>query len=530
MAGYRILVCDPLAEEGLRILEEVGEADLCLQFTEAQLVEAISDADALIVRSGTQITAPIIEAAGQLKVIARAGVGVDNVDVAAATRRGILVVNCPTGNTIAAAEHTIALLLAAARNIPQAHSALKAGAWERKRFIGHQVSGKTLGVIGLGKIGSEVARGARGLGLQIMAYDPYIAPEHVASLGAQIGSLSEVLAAADFVTVHTALTEETRGLISTEQLELMKPEAILINCARGGIVDEPALLEALRMGTIAGAALDVFAGGSEPNPELIALDNVIVTPHLGASTAEAQVNVAVDAARQVVDVLSGQPPRWPVNMPSLPPEILAVVDQYVPLVATLAKLHSALGMGGVSRVELRGSGELSADHLVMLTRHFLVTLLAPVVDEPVNYVNAMAVAEDRGIQVAQSKTSTARGYANLIEAIIEADAGTCSVAGALLQPGEGRVVEIDGFEVELIPTGVALLIWNAQPGQPGFVGRLGTLLGDAGISIMGIQVARNEIEGQGMMVVRVAEALGSSLREQVVQLPGVTRTEIVNFD
>lgn len=319
MDGYRILVCDPLADEGLQLLEEIGQVDCQFNLTEAQLVKAAAETDAIVVRSGTQITGPVIEAAQRLKVIARAGVGVDNIDVTAATHRGILVVNCPTANTIAAAEHTIALLMAAARNIPQANRALRAGKWERRRFMGRQISGKTLGIVGLGKIGSQVARRARGLGMKIMAYDPYVAPEYAASVSVQLGSLAEVLMEADFVTIHTALTDETRGLIGAQQLSLMKPGAIIINCARGGIVDEPALREALQNGTIRGAALDVFAGGSEPAPELIALDNLIATPHLGASTTEAQINVAVDAARQVVEVLKGQPPRWPVNMPAQSP-------------------------------------------------------------------------------------------------------------------------------------------------------------------------------------------------------------------
>ena len=319
MARYRVLVCDPLAEEGLQILEEVAQVQCRFNLPEAQIAEAARDVDALIVRSGTHVTAPVIEASRQLKVIARAGVGVDNIDVAAATRRGILVVNCPTANTIAAAEHTIGLLLAAARKIPQASAALKAGVWDRQRFMGRQISGKTLGIVGLGNVGSQVAHRARALGMDVIAYDPYAPPEFAASVNAQLGSLDEVLRQADFATIHAALTEETRGLIGAEQLQVMKPEAIVINCARGGIVDEQALREALESGEIAGAALDVFAGGSKPDPRLIALDNVIATPHLGASTAEAQINVAGDAARQVVEILQGQPPRWPVNLPTKSP-------------------------------------------------------------------------------------------------------------------------------------------------------------------------------------------------------------------
>ncbi len=318
MSSYRVLVCDPLADEGVAILEAIAQVELQPGLSEDQLAEAVVGADALVVRSGAQVTEKIIAAADKLKIIARAGVGVDNIDIPAATRRGVLVVNCPTGNTVAAAEHTIAMLLAAARNIPQAHASLQAGKWERKRFMGRQVTGKTLGIVGLGKIGSEVARRGRGLGMGIVAYDPYIAPQHADNLGAEMLSLEEVLKRTDFLTIHPALTDDTRGMIGAAQLALMKPGAILINCARGGIVEENALVEALKEGRIGGAALDVFAGGSQPNPELVALDNVVATPHLGASTTEAQVNVAVDAAQQVVDVLEGRPPRWPVN--ALPAE------------------------------------------------------------------------------------------------------------------------------------------------------------------------------------------------------------------
>ncbi len=322
MCDYRILVTDPLADEGLAILEEFGDVEVSSGLSEDELVQAIVGADGLVVRSGTQVTEPIIRAADKLQIIARAGVGVDNIDVSAATACGILVVNCPAGNTVAAAEHTIAMLLAAARNIPQAHAALKDGRWDRKRFMGRQVADKTLGIIGLGRIGSEVARRARGLQMQVLAHDPYLSAQPAEELGAQMCSLEELLQKADFVTIHTALTDETRGMIGAEQLALMRPQAIIINCARGGIIDETALLAALNSGQLAGAALDVFEDGSSPNPDLVAMDNIVVTPHLGASTSEAQVSVAVDAARQVVDVLSGRPPRWPVNMLTLSPEKL----------------------------------------------------------------------------------------------------------------------------------------------------------------------------------------------------------------
>ncbi len=530
MNSYRVLVCDPIAPEGMAILESIAEVELRPGLSEQQLAQAVVGADGLVVRSGAEITERVIEAADKLKIIARAGVGVDNIDVPAATRRGVLVVNCPTGNTVATAEHTIALLMAAARNIPQAHASLQAGKWERKRFVGRQVTGKTLGIIGLGKIGSEVARRARGLGMKIVAHDPYIAPQHADSLGAEMLSLEEVLQRADFLTIHTALTNETAGMIGAEQLALMKPQAVLINCARGGIVDEPALVAALTEGHLSAAALDVFEGGSQPDPELLALDNVIVTPHLGASTSEAQANVAVDAAQQVVDALENRPPRWPVNMPTLPPETLAMVRRYSPLIDSLARVQHVLAPQSVARITVRGSGEPSADRLEMLTRYFLVGLLSPVVEEPVNYVNAFAIAQDRGIEVVQSKMGDAGDYRNLLETVTEADGERLVISGTLADDDQVRIVAVAGFETDLVPGGVMLLIWNAEPEQPGFVGRLGTLLGDAEISIQGLQVAQGEVRGEGLMVVQLTEHLAANLLAQIRDLRGVTRTELVEFD
>jgi len=513
VSDYRILVTDPLADEGLAILEEFGEVEVSPGLR----------------RSGTQVTDRIIQAADSLQIIARAGVGVDNIDVSAATACGVLVVNCPAGNTLAAAEHTVAMLLAAARNIPQAHAALKDGRWDRKRFMGRQVADKTLGIIGLGRIGSEVARRARGLQMQVLAYDPYLSAQRAEDLGAQMCSLEQLLQEADFVTIHTALTDETRGIIGAEQLALMKPQAIIINCARGGIIDETALLDALNSGQLAGAALDVFEDGSSPNPELVALENVVVTPHLGASTSEAQVSVAVDAARQVVDVLSGQPPRWPVNMPALSEEIAAAAGQYLSLVDSLARVQRALVSQSVAAITVAGSGELTADSLQLLSRHFVAGLLGPTVEEPVNCINALDVAGQRGIEVAQSKMGDGGAYVNLLETTVEADGEQSVVAGTLTEDGQARIVSVAGFETDLAPTGVVLFIWNDQPGVRGFVGRLGTLLGDGGVSITGLEVARGQVEENGLMVCQIDQRLGPELQAQLGNLPGCTRIELVEF-
>jgi len=487
---HRILVSDPIAEEGIQILRDAGEVKQVTGLGEAELADLIGAFDALVVRSATKVTRPVIEAAHKLQVIARAGVGVDNVDVAAATRRGILVVNSPAGNTMAATEHTIAMLLAAARMIPQGNQDIKAGRWDRKRFVGRQVSGKVLGIVGLGKVGSEVARRAGALGMKLLVYDPYVSSQQAESLGAELRDLGSLLPEADFVTIHAPLTPDTHHLIGAEQLDKLKPDAILINCARGGLVDEAALLDKLAAGELAGAALDVFEDEPTPSPELVGLPNVIATPHLGASTQEAQVNVAVDVARQVVDVLAGRPPRWPVNAPALPPEALAAIEPFIPLVRALGRLQHALWRAAIQRAELRCSADLAPEYLNILNHHFLVALL---------------------------------------EAVITGSAGDCAVAGALIRESDPRIVNVDGFSLDLVPTGAVLLIWNSEPQRPGFVGKFGTLMGSAGVNIRGIQVAPEEIVGVGLMAVNLAQPIDQSLADQVMLLPGVERTVAVDF-
>jgi len=526
---HRILVSDPIAEEGIQILRDAGEVKQVTGLGEAELADLIGAFDALVVRSATKVTRPVIEAAHKLQVIARAGVGVDNVDVAAATRRGILVVNSPAGNTMAATEHTIAMLLAAARMIPQGNQDIKAGRWDRKRFVGRQVSGKVLGIVGLGKVGSEVARRAGALGMKLLVYDPYVSSQQAESLGAELRDLGSLLPEADFVTIHAPLTPDTHHLIGAEQLDKLKPDAILINCARGGLVDEAALLDKLAAGELAGAALDVFEDEPTPSPELVGLPNVIATPHLGASTQEAQVNVAVDVARQVVDVLAGRPPRWPVNAPALPPEALAAIEPFIPLVRALGRLQHALWRAAIQRAELRCSADLAPEYLNILNHHFLVALLEETVDEPVNYVNVGALAEERDIEVAEATLSTDRGYSRLLEAVITGSAGDCAVAGALIRESDPRLVNVDGFSLDLVPTGAVLLIWNSEPQRPGFVGKFGTLMGSAGVNIRGIQVAPEEIVGVGLMAVNLAQPIDQSLADQVMLLPGVERTVAVDF-
>ncbi len=524
----RILVCDNLALEGLEVLREVGEIVIRSGLAEAELVALVPGFDAIIVRSATKITAPIIEAASSCRVIARAGVGVDNIDVPAATRRGLLVVNSPAGNVLAAAEHALALMLAAARCLPQASAALKAGVWDRKSFAGRQIEGKTLGLVGLGNVGAEVAKRARGLGMAVLAHDPYVTEERAAAVGAKLANLPTVLRDSDFVSLHAAASAETEHLIGAEQLALLKPEAILINTARGSLIDEGALVDALQGGKLAAAALDVFADEPTSNRALVELPNVIATPHMGAMTQEAQVNVAVDAARQVADVLAGRPPRWPVNAPPLPPEALQVVAPFLPLARALGQLARALQQGALRRLEVLSSADLAPEYLAHVAATALAELLRGVTDEPANAINAALLARERHVEVAQTQLDDDRGYTDVLELRVTAEAPV-TVAGALLDRGHPRIIELDGYDLDLPPDGVALLVWRQAPSRPGFIGKVGTLLGESGVNISAIQVSREAPGEIGLMALTVQGEVPEAALREIAELDGVVRTRTIAF-
>ena len=526
-----ILVCDPLAEAGLNILREVGDVLVATDLDEAALVAAVADVEAIVVRSGTRVTASVIGNAPQLQVIARAGIGVDNIDIPAATRGGVIVVNSPAGNTLAAAEHTFALMLAVARRIPQAAASLKAGEWARKSYTGRPLSARPLGLRGFGKVGSEVTKRALAFGMKVLAYDPYVSPEQAEAAGAKLlDSLHDLVAAADFLSLHCALTPDTEHIINAEVLAKMKPDAVLINCARGDLVDEDALLAALRDGTIAAAALDVFADEPTGNKLLLELPNLIATPHVGAATEEAQAGVAVDAARQVADVLAGRLPRWPVNAASLSPDALAAIQPYVDLVTSLGVLGHALMAGAPRRIELLAAADVAGEHLPYLTGRLLVAILHGIVDGTLNFVNAGSVARERGIDVAQTRVDRRGGYADLLEVRVTTADDEFLIAGALLDRSEARIVRLDGYQLDLVPRGLVVLIWNSESGKPGFVGSLGGLLGKAGINISGIQVAPQSVTGVGLMAVTVSDPISAGVRTQIRSLPGVQRVEIVDMD
>ncbi len=525
----RILVCDPLAEDGLEILRQAGEVDVIPGLGEAELIAKVPGYDALVVRSGVKITAPIIAVADSVRVIARAGVGVDNIDVAAATHKGIVVVNSPGGNTLSTAEHAIALMLALARKIPQANASLVAGKWDRKSFMGHQVTGKTLGVVGLGRIGSEVARRARGLEMNVQACDPFVSQDYAAASGVTLVDMDTLLRTSDYVTLHASLTDDTRGLIGTEQLVLMKPTACLINCARGGLIDEADLKVALDSGQLAGAALDVFVKEPPEDFALVQLPSVVATPHLAASTQEAQEVVAVDVAEQVAAVLRGEMPRWPVNAPTLPAELAADVARFLPVVRGLGRLQQALLGSGLRRVELRGSGDLTTEKLHVLLHHLLASLMEGQTEETLNFINAAALARERGLELGESAGGSAAPYGQCLECIVTDNSGPRTAGALLLDDGSVRLVEVAGFRCDLEMAGKVLLLWNDQPGQPGFIGRLGCLLGDAEVSLRGIQVASNLVNGQGLLLAQVENDVSPALAADLAQLPGVARIEWVAF-
>lgn len=510
----RVLVADAIAEEGVRILRSGAEVEEAFNLSEAELSARIRDFDALVVRSATQATAAVLRAGRRLRVVARAGVGVDNIDVPAATERGILVINSAQGNTIAAAEHTIAMLLALSRKIPAAAASLRAGEWKRGKFMGTEVSNKTLGVVGFGKIGREVARRARGLRMRVIASDVFLTPEQAEREGVDYAELPELLEQSDYVTVHVPLTRETRGLIGAAELGRMKPGARIVNCARGGIIDESALLLALDAGTIAGAALDVFE--QEPPPAdhpLLRHERVVATPHLGASTEEAQVNVAIDVAEQILDVLAGRPARSAVNVPALSPELYARIEPYLRLGRLLGTLQAQLARGAVRSVEVSYCGDLLDIDVGPVTRSVLIGLLQPALDEPVNEVNAPVLAESRGLRVTESKTAGDLDLPNLIRLQIEDDSGVRSVAGTAVHRRELRIREIDRFAIDMAPARYLLLATHRD--RPGVIGTVGTLLGEHRINIAGMHVGREAVGKRAMMVLTLDDPVPEAMREEI---------------
>jgi len=526
----RVLVSDPIAQEGLAVLQAASGLTVTVNTdqTPNQLLAAVKDCDALVVRSQTQVTAAVIAAAPRLKVIARAGVGVDNIDVKAATQRGVVVINSPEGNTMAAAEHTIALLLALSRNLPAATASLHRGEWKRSQFVGVEVYQKTLGVVGLGKIGTEVVRRAQALGMKVLGYDPFITREHAERLGVEIMELAEMLPRCDYLTLHVPLNKDTRGMIGAAQLAAAKDKLRIINVARGGLIDELALAQAIQAGKVAGAAIDVFE--QEPPPPdhpLLKLEQVLATPHLGASTEEAQIKVAVDVCEQVVAVLSGGQARTAVNVTPVRPEMLGRLEPYLLLAEKMGCFISGVAPGRPVEVEAIYSGEVAELETGAITRALLKGLLSRAMEESVNMVNAMVVAEQRGLSVKESRSRAPEDYNDLVTVRLRTESGSVELAGTLFGKRDIRIVRLDEYRVDVVPEGYLLIAPHTD--MPGVIGKVGTILGSNDVNIAGMQVGRRTARGQAVMILALDDPVPPAALQQIRNIAGITSATLVEL-
>ncbi len=529
---YRILVCDKISDEGVKLLamEPDIEVDVKTGLKEDELVSIVGKYDAMIVRSATKVTRKIIEAGERLKVIGRAGTGVDNIDVEAATEKGIVVMNTPGANTIAAAEHAIAMLMSLARKIPQANASMKQGKWEKKKFMGVEVRNKVLGIIGIGRIGSYVAKMAHGLNMEVIAYDPYISEEAANSIGVRLVSLDELLETADFVSIHSPLTSETKHLLNRERLLKMKKGAYLINCARGGIVKEDDLYEVLVSGHLAGAALDVFEQEPvDPENPLLKLDNVICTPHIGASTREAQEVVAIAIAQQIIDFLKKGVIKHAVNVPSIKPELIPRAEPYLNLATKLGLMVSQIFEGRMEEVEVEYSGEVLEEGIYhALTSAAVVGILKPILGNGVNMVNAMYIAKQRGIKVSEKRSASTEGYVSLIRIILKGEGKQASVAGTLIKKDAPRIVMVNQFPVEAEPSGYILYLTNYD--RPGVIGRIGTILGNAGVNIAGMRLGRFKPGELAVALLNVDDPVPEEVLDEIRKLPNIVDVKMLCLD
>lgn len=522
--SYRVLVSDALSESGLKPLRAAQGIDVDVQtnLSQEQLLKIIGDYDALLVRSSTDVNAAVIQAGKRLRVVARAGVGVDNIDVEAATQAGVIVVNAPTGNVVAAAEHTIAMLLALARHIAQADAHVRAGQWKRNQFLGVGVSDKTLGTVGLGRVAQEVVLRAQGLGMHVIAHDPFMTADFATQRGVRLVDLDTLLAESDFLTVHVPLTNNTANMIDRAQLRLMKPTARILNVARGGIINEAALVEAIEAGKLAGAALDVFVdeplGADSP---LRKSNKIILTPHLGGSTHEAQEQVAEDVALQVIDVLNDRPARYAVNVPIIPPKDLDFLIPYIDLAERMGRfLQQVSGEGGINRVEIAAHGDLADFDLAYIKAAAIKGLLSNVVDIRVNLVNAPLLAERRGIDLVEQRLHQHEArYDTLLAVKISTPTETWTVRGAVLQ-GEPYIVGINDLWVDFLASGNLLL--TSHRDRPGIIGRVGTLLGQSDINISFMHVGRRGPRTEAIMVLGIDEEMPPAIMEQLASISHIT--------
>ncbi|MFQ5996245.1 MAG: phosphoglycerate dehydrogenase [Dehalococcoidales bacterium] len=523
----KILVTDPIAAEGIEILRQHTEVDVRQALTPEQLQSIIGNYDALIVRSQTKVTSDIIDAADKLQIIGRAGVGVDNIDVEAATRRGIIVANSPEGNIVSTAEHTIAMLLALARRIPQANSLLHAGVWSRE-LKGCEIRHKTLGIIGLGRVGTEVAEMAKGLRLDIIAYDPMISESRAERLGVRLVELETLLETSDFITIHVPLNSSTRGLIGRSQLKLVKPTAMLVNCARGGIVDEKALYEALEQGRLAGAAVDVFSQEPTIDNILLKSDKVITTPHLSASTIEAEASTSLDIVEQVVAVLKGYPAKSPVNAPMISTEAMSVLGPYVQVGTIIGRVAVQLLEGQPKSLTIRYQGDIAKEDTDLVKVAVLAGLLETLTEERVTMVNADIIASSRGLSVTEQKEIICENYANLVTVEVNTKSGSTLVAGSSLR-GKTHLTRVGDYWLEIEPSG-SYMLFTEHKDRPGMIGAVGTIIGNADINISQMQVSRGVQRGGGaMMALCLDEPLPEGCYQQIQAIPDMYKALVVKL-
>jgi len=517
----KVLVSDPLSNKGLEILARAKSLkyDIKPGLSAEELKKIISEYDAIIIRSETKLKAEIIEAADRLKVIGRAGIGLDNVDLPAATKKGIVVMNTPQENAIAAAEHTIAMVLSISRKIPQATSSMKAGKWEKKKFMGVELYNKTFGIVGIGVIGSIVADRARGLKMKVVAYDPYLSKEAAEKKGVDLVSLDELLSRSDFISVHTPLTEETRNLIDKNAFRKMKQGVILINCARGGIVNEKDLYDAIRGGKVAGAALDVFEKEPAVDNPLFELEPVICTPHLGASTGEAQENVSIAIAQQIVDYLMFGDARNAVNIPMVSPDILPFLRPYLRLGEKLGSFLGQISSYAIEEVVIEYHGDVVEYGTKPITISVLKGLLTPFVGETVNFVNAQVMAKERGMKITESTSAKAEDFASLIAITARSKMEENYIAGALFGRKELRIVKLNDFFIEAIPEGYILLVNNYD--RPGVIGNIGTTLGNKNINIATMQFGRDRMGGNAISLLHLDAPLPPGVLGEILRLPNI---------
>lgn len=514
----KVLVSDPISDKGIEILKNEVEVDVLTALEPSELVKRIGEYDALIVRSETKVTKEVIEAGKKLKLIGRAGVGVDNIDVAAATGRGIIVVNAPEGNTISAAEHTIAMMMAMSRNIPQANASLKNKKWDRKKFMGVEVRDKTLGVVGLGRIGAEVAKRAQGMEMKILAYDPFITPERAGELGVELTTVEDIVKRADYITVHTPLTKETTNLIDTKQFGMMKKGVRVINCARGGIINEEALAKAVHEGIVASAAIDVFVSEPPFDSPLLGHENIIVTPHLGASTEEAQVNVAISVAEQVINLHKGLPVKNAINMPYVKPEVMQILEPYFPLAEKMGKMCTQLIGTNFEKIDISYSGEIADKNIAPVTLAVLKGLLEPILGSGVNYVNAPGIAKERKIKVTESKSKTSEGYPSQISVKLSRKGEEKVVCGTIIGK-EPHIIRIDEYGIDVVPSGYMIVAKHQD--HPNIIGPCCMVLGKNNINIAGMQVGRIKMGGNAIMVLSVDSEVSDQILNEIKSVDGI---------